>query len=272
MFNVHCSMFNCHRLQQWKFLLWLLCMSQGLVFIVSTPIWEGWDEAFHYSYIQGLVEHRSLPVYGRSFISTEITTSFENAPLSYATNLSVGRHYTTFEDYWKLPPEERRQREERLENIPAAKRVDFSDPRLGLFNYEAHQPPLYYLLCTAIYYCLSSAALSTRVFFLRLFSLVIGSLIILLAFSAAKTTYSQYRHVVLVPLLIALLPLFYGTVARISNDSLAVMLFSALVVLVLRYFRDSPTTPDAFRIGVVLGLGLLTIAYFLTALPALIVA
>jgi hypothetical protein len=72
-------------------------------------------------------------------------------------------------------------------------------------------------------------------------------------------------------LLVVLLPLLYPTIARISNDSLAVPLFSGLVLMVLRYFANGQTWREAIGIGVLLGLGLLTKAYFLTAIPALAV-
>src|SRR5207247_3447345 len=138
-----------------KLLIWILCVSHGLVFVVSTPLWEGWDEAFHYSYVQHLAENRSLPIYGRSTISREITTSFEYAPLSYASNLAVGRYYPTFEDYWKLTASERLERDQRLRTIPGTEKTALPDVRYRLDNYEAHQPPLYYLVSGPIYFIFS---------------------------------------------------------------------------------------------------------------------
>lgn len=73
------------------------------------------------------------------------------------------------------------------------------------------------------------------------------------------------------PLLVVLLPLLYPTICRISNDSLGVTLFSGLMLVVLRYFNHQQMWQDAVGIGVLLGLGLLTKAYFLTAVPALAV-
>jgi hypothetical protein len=62
--------------------IWIACLCHGLTFVMCTPLWEGFDEAFHYSYIQTLAEHRTLPVYGQSTTSLEITESFEQAPVS----------------------------------------------------------------------------------------------------------------------------------------------------------------------------------------------
>jgi hypothetical protein len=251
-------------------LVWALCISQGLVFIVCTPLWEGWDEAFHYSYVQLLAEKRELPVFHRAIVSKEIVSSFENAPLSYAANLNVGSKFTTFEEYWKLPSPERHRREQQLRAIPNAERTALPDPPYQFHSYEAHHGPLYYLVAAPIYYLFSSSDLLTRAFILRLFSLLLGSITIPLAFLTTRHVSSERRHLRRIPLLLVLLPLFYPVVGRISNDSLAVPLFSALILMVLRYFDRGCEIRNAVWIGVILGLGLLTKAYFLTAVPALI--
>ena len=252
----------------WKVLVWALCVSQGLVYIVSTPLWEGWDEAFHYAYVQGLVENRTLPVFGQSILSKEMTSSFAYAPVSYGANLNLDSKYTTHEDYWKLPRDERQSRETRLRSIPNGERRLRPEPGLQFQNYEAHQAPLYYILAAPIYSLFSSSGLLARVWMLRLFSLLVGSLTIPIAFSTVRYAGSG-RHLTVIPLLLALLPLLYPTIGRIANDSVAVPLYSALVLLTLRYFARSCTMFDALALGAVLGLGLLTKAYFLTALPAL---
>ena len=113
----------------WKVLVWALCVSQGLVYIVSTPLWEGWDEAFHYAYVQGLVENRTLPVFGQSILSKEMTSSFSYAPVSYGANLNLDSKYTTHEEYWKLPRDERQSRETRLRSIPNGERRLRPEPR-----------------------------------------------------------------------------------------------------------------------------------------------
>jgi 4-amino-4-deoxy-L-arabinose transferase-like glycosyltransferase len=232
------------------------------------PLWEGWDEAYHYSYIQELVEHGTLLVAGKTVISSEIATSFQYAPLSVANNLNTGNSFTTFEDYWKLTPDERRLREHKLRTIPPAERKAAAAPH-DIRSYEALHPPLFYFIAGGVYALSSSWDLPTRVFFLRLFCLLLGSTTIILSFPITRYVWSDRRHLVVVPLLLVVLPLFYSTVAPISNDSLGVPLFSALILLVLRYFNGPARIWDAVAVGIALGLGLLTKAYFLTALPAI---
>jgi hypothetical protein len=209
-----------------------------------------------------------LPVFGQAILSKEITSSFQDAPLSYGANLNLDRKYTTFEEYWKLPLDERREREAQLRSISNGERKLLPEHEFQFQNYEAHQAPLYYALAVPIYSLFSSSDLLTRTFVLRLFSLLLGSLTVLIAFGAVRYT-GPHRHVQVIPLLLVLLPLLYPTIGRIANDSLAVPLFSALVLLTLRYFARCCTTKDAIALGAVLGLGLLTKAYFLTAIPAL---
>jgi hypothetical protein len=252
-------------------LAWLLCISHGLIWVVTTPIWEGWDEAFHYSYIQILAEEKALPVYGRSIVSREIAKSFDYAPLSYASNLNVGENHTEFRDYWNLPLAERLRRQQELRAIPVAEAKMVPDPRHQYRSYEAHHGPLYYLLSAPVYQAFSSSSLPARTTALRLFSLLLGSITVLLAFLIARYVSEEPRHLFVVPLLVALLPLLYPTIGRISNDSLGVTLFTALIWSALRYFSHSRGVLDAALIGVILGLGLLTKAYFLTAIPAIIV-
>jgi hypothetical protein len=264
---MHCSTDD--SLFRFKVATWILCIAHGFLVIVSMPLWEGWDEAYHYSYIQELVEHAALPVTGKTIISSEIATSFKYAPLSVANNLNTGASFTTFEEYWKLTPDERRLREHKLRTISPAERRTSADAPYNFPSYEALHPPLFYFIAGGVYALSSHWDLPTRVFFLRLFCLLIGSTTIVLAFSITRYIWSDRRHLIVVPLLLAILPLFYSTVAAVSNDSLGVPLFSALVLLVLRYFNGPLRTRDAVAVGIALGLGLLTKAYFLTAVPAI---
>jgi len=251
-----------------KFMTWALCISQGLVHIVATPLWDGWDEAFHYSYIQILVEDQRLPVVGQSIVSREITRSFELAPLSYAGNLNVGNKYTTFEQYWQLSVEERKHREQQLREIGSAERRLLPEEGARFQSYEAQQAPLFYVLAAPVYQLFSSSDLPTRAFTLRVFSLLLASLTIPLTFATVRYT-SLGRQLTFIPVLLTLLPGLYPVIARISNDGLAITLFSALFFLVVRYFARGSNVRDAVGIGVVLGLGLLTKGYFLAAIPAL---
>jgi hypothetical protein len=60
-------------------------------------------------------------------------------------------------------------------------------------------------------------------------------------------------------------------VARVGNESLSLLIYTALVYACLRMLDDGATIKSALAIGLLLGCGLLTKAYFLTAIPAVCV-
>jgi hypothetical protein len=248
--------------------IWLLCVIHGCLFISITPLWEGFDEPFHYAYIQHIAEQRALPVYGKSLLSNEVTASFRLAPVSAAVNANLGNKYTSFPDYWQLPEHVRKERESLLRSIRPDLRALPDESDNACMNYEAQHPPLYYLLCAGVYRIFSRCNHPTLVFVLRLFSMLIGSITIFIAYSLA-----QHMHLpcgdMYPPLMIALLPMFVSTIGRISNDSLGVTLFSAMILLIFRYARSKGAGQYALGAGIALGLGLLTKAYFLTAFPAI---
>ncbi|MBZ5498657.1 MAG: hypothetical protein LAP85_19855 [Acidobacteriia bacterium] len=248
-----------------SWLLWIALILQGLVFISTTPVWEGFDEPFHYAYIQHLAENGALPVYGKSMLSREVTRSFEIGPISNALNSILGGHYTTFAALSQLSDVERRERAQDLRDIREKERM-LPDTQHPISNYEAHHAPLYYLIAVPVYRMCSSLDLPSRVFCLRLFSLLIGSLTLVAAHAAARRALPGRVESRTLAFVIALMPMFIATIARISNDALAVPLGSLVVFLVIDYFAHIPSGGRALQIGIALGLGLLTKAYFLAVM------
>lgn len=262
-------MFAKMKLDLW--LLWIALILQGLVFISATAIWDGFDEPFHYAYIQSLAENGVLPVFGKSLLSREVTRSFELAPLSIPLNSILGSRYTTFASYWQLSDEERAARALTLRRITAEDRR-IPDTTAAIGNYEVHQAPLYYLISALVYRVLSRLDLPARVFCLRFFSLLIGSSILFSAYAAARRALPGSWGLQTVIFVVALTPMVPGTIARISNDALAVPLGALAAFLVIDFFTLAGHARRAIQVGIVLGLGLLTKAYFLPIAGAVVLA
>ena len=139
----------------------------------------------------------------------------------------------------------------------AATVIGESHPRI----YEALQPPLYYWLSS---FAIGHGTLIDRVHRLRYLSLLAGSLAVPLVFFAARHVTGSRKPALATAALLALMPELMIDLCRVSNEGLGIALFSLMIVLVL-------IRPErAMAIGMVLGLGLLTKAYFLTAIPALL--
>jgi len=131
-----------------------------------------------------------------------------------------------------------------------------------MFLYEAQQPPLYYWILSIPNRVLACAPIADRVFRLRLISILIASLAIPFAYLAAFELFRRRAVALSVCALIASMPGFMIDIARISNDVLAVAVASWIIWSMVR--NQSPW------LGLALGAGLLTKAYFLAFVPLLI--
>jgi hypothetical protein len=138
-------------------------------------------------------------------------------------------------------------------------RHEASDP---MMLFEAQQPPLYYWILSAPNRMWIGADISTRVHRLRMVSVLIASLAIPFAWLAALELFHSRRIAVCVCALITAMPALMIDIARVGNESLAIALGSWVILLLLR--------KKAIPLGIALGLGLLTKAYFLAFLPILI--
>jgi hypothetical protein len=139
-------------------------------------------------------------------------------------------------------------------------RHEAADP-LKLF--EAQQPPLYYWILSVPNRLLISTPIATRIYCLRMLSILIASLAIPFAYLAAIALFHNRAIALSVCALIAVMPELMIDVSRIGNESLAIAIASWLTLLLLR-----KTAPS---LGIALGLGLLTKAYFLAFIPVLII-
>ncbi|MGD9099171.1 MAG: DUF2142 domain-containing protein [Anaerolineae bacterium] len=145
-------------------------------------------------------------------------------------------------------------------------------PELSLdaVEYGDHHPPLYYLLATPVYLIFDGALTP-----LRLFSVVLGVGVVLLAYVVAATVFPARPLIALgTAAFVAFLPQHVAMMAGVNNDSLAELLIGAILWMVVVDEGPLRGTKDEARwlvgLGVVLGLGLVTKTTFLPI--ALVVA
>jgi hypothetical protein len=122
---------------------------------------------------------------------------------------------------------------------------------------------------TLPYLVIQTLCLPARVLLLRLLSLAIASLVIPLGYVIAKQALPNRSMAVLIPVLLTSLPGLFIDVCRVGNESLAIVLTSAVILCSLHVLRPDAGLREWLILGAFLGAALLTKAYALAFLPVL---
>ncbi|MBS61021.1 MAG: hypothetical protein CL606_06935 [Anaerolineaceae bacterium] len=118
---------------------------------------------------------------------------------------------------------------------------------IDLLKYEAHQPPLYYLLATPIFVAFDGSLLA-----LRLFSLILGACVVVLSSMATNLIFSRNLPITLsVSGFVAFVPQHLAMMSSVNNDSMAEVCMVLGLWLIMR--RTKP-----WVIGIVVGFAFLT--------------
>ena len=141
-------------------------------------------------------------------------------------------------------------------------------------RYEAHQPPLYYLLASAIFRLTQGQLL-----FLRLFSVALGAIFVALTYEIVRQIYPQRVALRLAAAaFVAFLPMHVAMAASVNNDALAEVVLAGILLLSIRYVKHwllGPGQPgwlQALALGLLLGLALVTKVSAYVAIPVLLAA
>lgn len=251
-------------------LIWACFVIRGVFYSAVLPIWEGYDEPFHFAYLQQFINTGKVPDTSTPF-SRELVQSLHLVPLPWIlAQEDIPQPALSHDVYWKLPSAERERLQQQFrEMLPAWK--DEDSPEKGISNYETQQVPLYYLLFYFPLKLMSGLSLASRVFWIRILNILLASCFVPLGYLAAVRILNDKTTALSFLLLITALPELFIDLARVGNESLALPIYSIAVLLALTIVEG----PANFRrlpwLGLALSVGLLAKAYFLTALPALLV-
>jgi hypothetical protein len=240
---------------------YVLCLILfGLGYVALQPPFEGLDEFAHYSSLRQIAHTASLPTYGASYLDTE-TTDYQG-PMPYGTGtppfhaLMGAKSYPEFFDN---PANTNRYTHTYR---TASQRSQFQESHVP--NWQAQHPPLYYLLMTPLVWATDHLSFVSQIFVLRLVSylLALGGVLFGLASirSPGPSKVAAEVGFVFYPLL---LPEFFPEFARIGNDSLCLLLSGCLLFLIANEKNPARRIRKPWLVGLVLGAGLLTKAFFL---------
>jgi hypothetical protein len=244
---------------------WLVALAaygvlNAVLYANLLPLWEGFDEPFHYAYVERLATHGDFSIVGKTPLTAEIWESLHLVPGSYLVKGNLP-FVTSFSEYFALPPEERLARRARLLSLSPALRLDDVP---GTSNYEAQQPPLAYLIMAVPDRFWASVPLPARILRLRLFCAVAAVLLVMaltlwLAALLDLPTGAQYAAVFVV----LSSQMFYACVARVANEWLVIPLIALILIAAIRFHRE-PRVQNGALFGAALASALLAKSYALS--------
>ncbi|MFL6464361.1 MAG: hypothetical protein ACJ73N_08165 [Bryobacteraceae bacterium] len=246
-------------------LILLLALLNAALYSCLLPLWEGFDEPFHYAYVESLSANKQIPVLKQTPISAEIRASLDIVPISFILKRSIPGTIA-FEDWFSFSRAEQARRIRELRAIPSEQRKEPS----SLLNYEAQQTPLAYLVLAPLDAMVSKAELPTRILILRLVLSLAATILIFGACSRLcdELGLSGPFRIVLFTSFFEM-QIFAAAVCHVANDWLAITagawLF-ALMASLLNHHRRR----DAILLSIVVAIGLLSKAYFLALVPVFI--
>lgn len=233
----------------------------GVFYASLLPLWEGFDEPFHYGYVEVLSFQRILPVSDKTQLTAEIWNSLRLVPVSHIVQRNLPG-LMTFSEYFSLPQSSRTRMRSELEAAPHQPLL--SSPQ---GNYEAHQAPLAYALLAGPNRVWRQEPLPMRVWRLRVICAV-GSAVLTglaaLVLMARLQVPLPFRHATL--FLVFSSQMFYASTAHICNDWLAIPLASLFLYSAIVFYQ-APGGRTTVGLGGSLAAGLLTKAYFLSFVP-----
>jgi hypothetical protein len=232
------------------------------------PLWEGFDELYHYGYVQHVSTTRAFPRIGQVSLSRELWVSLDSVAVSQYIQPHLYRPSTSFQEYFHLSAGERQARRRNLELIPPA----FQNEPSRRDNYEVKQAPLTYLLLAPFDRMLAGAPLPYRVLTLRLL-LCLGTAGLLWIGARGLASRMGLSGAMEAAALFSIFScqMLYGAIAHVANDALMLPWLVFFLNLVIDSC-ESPTLRRAALLGLLGAIGALIKASLLIFLPLVFAA
>jgi hypothetical protein len=240
----------------------------GLAYLAALPPFEGFDEPAHYSSIRQIAATGAIPLYGASRLDRSVVDY--QGPVAYGSGLPPFDQGLVYPKFFADP--------ERVESYLKIYRHSAWNAPYGAseeLNWQAQHPPLYYLLMAPLLKAVGGLSFVGQIFVLRLFSFLLALAGVAFGIFAIKRrdpgsdTSVPLLGFVLYPVV---LPMFFPEFTRIGNDSLCILWVGMLTYFLSLWLSDpgSRIVPS-LAMGITLGAGLLTKAFFLPISAALAV-
>ena len=239
------------------YLLSLLLIGVGYIAIM--PPFEGFDETAHFTSLRQVADTGTIPIFGRSFFPRDIADY--RGPAAYSTSAPPYDSSLTYTKFFAQPDLVARFVQDYRRPQPHPPFVPSQQP-----NWEAQHPPLYYLLLAPVLRLIERTPLVSQIFVLRLLSYLLALTGIFFALMAIPVPGSSiepraaFTGFLLYPVM---LPMFFPEFARIGNDSLCLLFAGTAAFTLAKVLTQERSLAWPVALGVSLGLGLLSKAFFI---------
>jgi len=247
-----------------RLLLLAYAFTNVALYSMLLPLWEGFDEPFHFGYVQSLANGNGFPDPRESRLTEEVGASLLLAPASLLVQRNLPK-VTSYPEFFAWPESRREEAHQQLRQIDPALRWRPGD----FLNYEAQHAPFGYAVLALPERTLARVRLPARVLLLRLCGGLLGAILLFFAAERLATQLripDPYRNIAIFCVLSS--QMIWATLAHVDNDWLAVPLTVWLLVMVIHY-DEKPGLRRAALAALVLSIGLLTKAYCMAFVPLL---
>ena len=140
-------------------------------------------------------------------------------------------------------------------------------------RYEAHQPPLYYLLASVWYAPLRGLPLAQQVIGLRLLSVLVGVGILVMGGLTVHELLPRSPDLVIGTVaFVAFVPMHIAFTAGVNNDPLAELVLVSILWQLMRLLDRGLDLPHTILLGITIGLALLTKTTAYVSVPLAVIA
>jgi uncharacterized protein (DUF983 family) len=233
----------------------------GLGWLAVLPIGEGFDELTYYGYIQELADTRTLSIYRASYLSQDVIAYHERLPTAYSSvppfeDLKGG---VTYRRFFSSPVPK-----EALDTINGERNYVPSDA----LCYIAQHPPVFYAVMAPVYLLSKHWTWKAQMAILRTVSWAFAFVGYVLGIVATIKYWPESNAVKVAAISAAwpfLIPMFFPEMARLGSDSLCLLIIGGIWWMLLKIFAGKTRSKrrDLWILGVLLGVGLLTKAFFI---------
>jgi hypothetical protein len=233
----------------------------GIGYIFVLPLFEGLDETAHFSRIREISFTKKFNYTAN--IDQSITTY--KGPMPYSTGFPP---YDSSLIYSKFFQDQNSinlyKKEYRDKNFNISYKAS-NEP-----NWQYQHPPLYYLLTAPIVSLTQNLTLLDQFLLLRIFSYLMALIGVFITIKTLLSTHlftlkSKQSNFLKISIVVypIIFPEFFFEFARIGNDSLCLLIAGLLFYAILKWYQDQLDIKKSLILGSILGLGILTKAFFI---------